>query len=555
MCAALWLSAGYVVSAQSGSKSGRSLTDAQERNSKVKGSMKLPTVMTRVATTRTSPFEPPEDTDHSFSTDDAPKLDTGCIFRSSGPIVFNIEIKRFIGRLRSDGTLADADKLIASGALSRTAKLIMPGFDVDSGATAQGVQPERDRVSVNGEAVGFLQGQNNRWILNSFEVDIRKIKFAERGTDGSEPTGGVNEIRIDIDTANSDEAWCTSVDWGSAGFRALSPILLIHGNNSDDEFYVRQKFTDELDERSLAYDNKVFGDSKDNPTTNFISVNANILAKNIPKLVRSFGAKTVHLVAHSKGGLDARAYLASPALQNNKDFKVISLSTLSTPHDGSVLADLSIEREAAAEQVGTIGRIEYEGFPAFTRQLTALAQRFVGIDNGRRNLTTGSVADFNGRNLQRLGGSSATFNTVAADMDLNENGQVDREPDEFLEIRKEGALSDNFITTRIVDTLYQILRTTRNINVTYRDQCIPLTNLCRQIATLTSVDNPTLLGNDTLVTIPSALGALSMQSRTRNTFTFDGVNGRNHSDVANRGVAQRVLPWLFSTDREKGGLR
>src|SRR5258708_4453551 len=41
---------------------------------------------------RSSPFDPPEANDHLFVTDSAPKLDTPCIFRSSGPIVYNIEI-------------------------------------------------------------------------------------------------------------------------------------------------------------------------------------------------------------------------------------------------------------------------------------------------------------------------------------------------------------------------------------------------------------------------------------------------------------------------------
>lgn len=48
---------------------------------------------------RTSPFDPPEATDRNFVTDDAPKLDTGCLFRASGPIVFDIEITRHVGEI------------------------------------------------------------------------------------------------------------------------------------------------------------------------------------------------------------------------------------------------------------------------------------------------------------------------------------------------------------------------------------------------------------------------------------------------------------------------
>src|SRR5207248_1078619 len=89
---------------------------------------------------------------------------------------------------------------------------------------------------------------------NSFEVDIHKVKFAKAGTDGGEPTGGVNQVRIDIDTANADEDWCTSADWGNASFRALSPVILIHGNGSDPGFFDRMGFTEELRARHIPYD-------------------------------------------------------------------------------------------------------------------------------------------------------------------------------------------------------------------------------------------------------------------------------------------------------------
>lgn len=520
-------------------------TDAQKR-----ASNQSVTVTQATTATRTSPFAPPDDSDHSFSTDDAPKLDTGCIFRSSGPIIFNIEIKRFVGRLKADGTLADADKLINAGAISPTVKLIMPGFDVDSNGGGQGIQPERDRVSINGQEVGFLQGQNDRWILNSFEVDIRKIKFAERGVDGGPPTGGVNQIRIDIDTANADEQWCTSVDWGSAGFRALSPIILIHGNRSDDDFFVRQGFTQELDAKALAYDNKVFGDTRANPTANRISRNAVILNNNIPKIAASFGAKTIHLVAHSKGGLDARAYLALFQSQHDDDFKVISLTTLSTPHDGSVLADVLIEREAAL----LAGSVDFVGFPLFTNKVAETVAE-EGIDEGKRDLTTGFVHLFNNTNVDRLRGRGIDFNTVAADADLNSNGSIDDSPDEFLQIRTEGNLDNTFKVRFGINAMYKILRQTQSIAVTTSDICVPFTSICHRTTTLTSVPNPTLLGNDLLVTTASGQGARSIQSLTRNTRLFVGADGRNHSDVANRGVAQRVLPWLFAADKSKGGLR
>ena len=85
---------------------------------------------------RTSPFEPQKESDRNFVTDAGNKLDTGCIYRSSGPIEFDIDVTRYLGPLNPDGTLANADDLIKAGVLGPTATLTMPGFDVDSSAAA-----------------------------------------------------------------------------------------------------------------------------------------------------------------------------------------------------------------------------------------------------------------------------------------------------------------------------------------------------------------------------------------------------------------------------------
>jgi len=503
-------------------------------------------------TLRTSPFDPPEESDVSFFNDVAPKLDTGCIFRSSGPITYNVEIKRFIGELNPDGTLKDAAALVAAGLLSPKVKLIMPGFDVDSGANIPGIAPERDRLSFNGEALGFLTGENNTWVLNSFEISVEKVKFAERSAAGGEPTGGVNQIRIDIDTANSSEAWCTSIDWGSASFKAMSPIILIHGNNSDGGFFERQGFINALRDKKLAFDNSI------SMATNSRAAHAAELDGLIPPIVKSFGAKTAHVVVHSKGGLDTRDYLANYQPRHQRDFKIISFTSLSSPHNGSVGADVLVERENAANHVGITGRVEFVGFPEYTRQLAAV----MGVDAGTPDLTTGEAARFNAVNVPRLGSLGTTFHTVGADADQNGNGQMDRRnPDEYAELRigPEGASlrridNVNERTSRfIIDAIYQIMRNTSGVTVAYRTQGIG--PIRRTVATITSIPNAAPVPNDTLVTIPSAQGAGSLQRLVRNSATFTGAQGRNHSSVANAGVGQTVIPWIIDVERRSGGLR
>ena len=500
---------------------------------------------------RTSPFEPPKTNDHSFVTDAAPGLDTGCTYRSAGPLVFNIEITRYVGDLNADGTLKNAAALVAAGLLSPTATLIQPAFDVDSNASPPPpFQPERDRVSFNGQAVGFLTGENNQWKLNSFEIPIEKVKFPARGSAGSAPAPARNEVRIDIDTANSAEVWCTAIDWSAQSFKAMSPILLIHGNNSNGAFFDRQGFTGELRRQNLAFDNSI------NLPTTTVAANGTQLNSLIPGLVKSFGVDSVHVIVHSKGGLDTREYLANYQPSHDADFKILSYTSLSTPHNGSVGADLLMQRAAA---LAVTTNIEYSGFPNFTQTVAEQT----GPDAGTPNLTTTFAAGFNAANVGRLPGATI-FHTVAADADRNGDAEINRSPDEYAELRNESpalqatdATTGGNTKTRIaVNAVYQVLRTTASVTLTYRtERGLFGLGSTRTIATLTQVPNATPLGNDVLVPIPSGLGVGSIQGRVRNTRTFNGPNGRNHSDVANGGVAAVVVPWLVSVERASGDLK
>lgn len=65
-----------------------------------------------------------------------------------------------------------------------------------------------------------------------------------------------------------------------------------------------------------------------------IERNAAILAARIDETIARTGALKVNLIAHSKGGLEARYCISTLGLGN----KVASLTTLDTPHRGSALA-------------------------------------------------------------------------------------------------------------------------------------------------------------------------------------------------------------------------
>lgn len=495
-----------------------------------------------------SPFAPPKGDDVIFVVDTDTGLDTPCTFRSGGPLRFKIKATRFVGPVNADGTLQDVAKLVANNVVSATATLAMPGFDVDYDANpGPPYSPERDKVTFNGHPVEFLKGLNGEWVMNSFVIPIEQVKFPARGAAGAAPTPAENEIVIDIDTANADELWCTAVDWATLRIKALSPVVLIHGNNSNGGFFERQGFVDALRSRAIAFDNSI------TMATDTVAAHAAKLDALLPAIVKSFGVDSVHLIAHSKGGLDTRDYLANYQGAHDADFKVLSLSTLSTPHNGSILADLKLSYDAAAS---VTSHIDFSGFPSFTETVA----KATSADAGVPNLTVSFVSAFNSTNVARL--PAIAFNTIAADADTNGNAEIDLTPDEYLDLRRESAqltaLHDSTFghtKSRIaVNAVYQVLRSTAGVTVTYTDKTLFGKKLWTT-ATLTSIPNATPLGNDTLVTIPSGQGDGSLAPRVGNTHVFTGAAGRNHSNVANGGVAAVVIPWLVDIERRDGDLR
>ena len=75
---------------------------------------------------RTSPFEPSKPSDNIFVADDGPYLDTGCSYRSEGPLLITLPISRVIG---------DKDRLVQNGVLNAEATLKLPVYDIDMNGT------------------------------------------------------------------------------------------------------------------------------------------------------------------------------------------------------------------------------------------------------------------------------------------------------------------------------------------------------------------------------------------------------------------------------------
>lgn len=287
-----------------------------------------------------APVDPSEPDDEHFVVDKSSGLDTNCLYRNSGPLRFSINIDRYVGEVDGNGFLKDPSTLILNKVISRNAKLLMPAFDVDSDDPGEEGPPEVDKVFFNGmELSKILTGIDSNWVMNEFEIPISMIKFpATRGTPGHKPEPVQNEIRVDIDTANistNREDWCTAIDWAELQLKAMAPILLIHGINAGPGSWNTPNVTDFLRRLRIPFESEIQLEPNGS-----IDTNASLLKKIILDQAMSFGVKKVHLVAHSKGGLDSRKYLST--YYDPEQVKVLSLSTLSTPHQGSVIADISM---------------------------------------------------------------------------------------------------------------------------------------------------------------------------------------------------------------------
>jgi triacylglycerol lipase len=479
-------------------------------------------------------FDEPNDV--RFIRDQQPgQLDTQC---RPGVITINLPVTRVISK--TDGV---PDALVQGGYISETAKLRMPVYDVDVNGR-EGAPPEVDRISINGVPLGQLTGNDNIWKRNEFDVPIRAVRFAKWNGVGQDPTPGDNVIEIAVSVLGG--GWCTAVDWVELSFKATSPIVMIHGNASNPGFFDRQGFTGELQRQGLLFENSVTL-----PTAQ-VANNAGELDRQIPGIVRSFGVDSVHFIAHSKGGLDSREYLANYQPRHQKEFKVLSLTTLSTPHNGTTGADLLEARETAAR---ITAEIQYANFPTWTQTIAERMQ----MDEGRRNLTTTWANSWNGGNLERLAALDLTYSTVAADADTNGNAEIDRNPDEYAELRQEdqqlAGLEGSYLglgsqaARRGVNALYQFHRTVTGVEIQYRQRGN------RTVATLRGVRPGVNIRNDVLVTEPSGLGEGTLAPRVRNRVTFAGPQGRNHSNVANGATAQIATAWIALIEREKGDLK
>lgn len=165
-------------------------------------------VINQATARQTSPFHPP--TKDTFVQDDGPGLDTGCTYNTdpAHPLRIDVMVDQAVGPVDESGFLVDPAPLIAEGVIPATVTVMMPAFDIDT----NGQPPvEQDEVLLNGERLGFLEGGDQIWKLNSFTVPISKIKFPAPTPSGS-TVPVANRVQVNVDTLSRGR-WCTALDW------------------------------------------------------------------------------------------------------------------------------------------------------------------------------------------------------------------------------------------------------------------------------------------------------------------------------------------------------
>ena len=96
------------------------------------------------------------------------------------------------------------------------------------------------------------------------------------------------------------------------------------------------------------------------------------------QIVRAFGDEPVHLIGHSMGGLDARRLLADESWQK----RILSITTIGTPHLGSSLADFAKLRVGRVYRLLETLKIDPQGCLDITRKAARrFHQRFAAPTN------------------------------------------------------------------------------------------------------------------------------------------------------------------------------
>jgi pimeloyl-ACP methyl ester carboxylesterase len=377
----------------------------------------------------------------------------------------------------STGTLLNAPALVSNHIISQQATLTVTYVLYSDPAAPPPPGPATIQVVFNGQSIGtisapFASAPQSPPLVAVFPFDIGLVRFALKGTP---PTPGSNAVSL-ANNSGSCIAQPPDLPFGvgphgrlisaTLSFKALSPVLMVHGYNEGPEWFgpplsnqcIRSGFNffQAFDQAKVPYDYQEInlGDSAS------IQVGGANLAKAVATIAAEFGAKHVHLIGHSKGGLFIRQYLPNAT---DGDIGVFSVTTLDTPHHGSYGADVAVY---SRKLFGLTFLLNFLSVPQFIGALFAKRA-------GAEDLTVANMNRYNARNplpptFYTVDGvvNSASFYSTASDADLDDDGTI--ETNEVIPYRRcignttpytgDGTPFSDLVNTLVFNGAYQSMR-------------------------------------------------------------------------------------------------
>src|SRR5574340_125253 len=364
-----------------------------------------------------------------------------CQPRSKSPIEFDVEIGRYLAATESDGKLSAWRDLVRNQVVSDSATLRLAAYNAKL-PNASGTAPELDLVTLNGESImyddqntGVINKTAGQWTVYNIKVPIKQLKFPMKPGDGSDPPAPArNRVSISIDFNNTGDTYCLAVDWAQISFGAQAPLMLIHGTNADHttwDFHIK-RYRSPVDylKNEIGVD---FESNIDLVPNGSIEGNGALLKDVLRRETRRRGVKSVHLVTHSKGATDSRYFLSK--FYAPTQFKVLSLYSLGTPSQGTILSDFSVEASKAH-----LFATAMQADPKFSGDPIVVGALNFFIDNiavnAANSYSPGMAPSDPAREQQRIGpmrrlnqtlkpAPGVPYYSLAGNADSNGNGVID----------------------------------------------------------------------------------------------------------------------------------
>ena len=159
------------------------------------------------------------------------------------------------------------------------------------------------------------------------------------------------------------------------------PVLLLHGVFFRDFKYL--DYWGRIPKELMTNGCRIFYGEQQSAAP--VEVTGREVARKIEEIVKVTGSPKVNIIAHSKGGLDARCAMSDPEIAKH----VASLTTINTPHRGCDFADYLLDKIPEKIQKTVAG-----GYNTALHRMGDYNPDFIGAC---RDLTASACRDFNER--------------------------------------------------------------------------------------------------------------------------------------------------------------